>query len=138
MDRRTAIASLGALALGLACPALAAAQNNAGAKPKPGASQRRGGGLRRFDAALAKLNLTTDQKAKIKKASDDAKAKTRAIRQGPGTPQEKRPKTREVMKSFRETLNAILTPEQKKQLRAEMAKDRPAGAGKAGAKKTGG
>jgi hypothetical protein len=99
------------------------------AKPgqKAGARKRQPGGMKRLETALAKLNLSADQKTKVDKLIADAKADGKKLRTAQGTPEEKRAKRRASSKAFRQKLNAILTPAQRTQIRASMPK-RPAGA----------
>lgn len=132
MKRWMTSISAALLGLSLATGSLAAP---ATAPAKPGVQgQRRGGGpVKRFEAALAKLNLTPDQKTKVDKLMADTKAQALKVRQGAGTPEEKRTKSRELMKGFRAKLNAILTPEQEAKLKEAMPK-RPGGQKNAKAK----
>jgi Spy/CpxP family protein refolding chaperone len=127
------------IALSVSVPAFSApeaaapaAQAQAG---KPGKGRgRAGGGFKRMDTALAKLNLTAEQKPKVDAAIKSAKDEAKKIREGAGTPEEKRPKMRELQKNLRAKLQAILTPEQQKQLKEATARKRD-GAGAAGAAK---
>jgi len=103
--------------------AVMAAQAEAPAPEKaPAKAAGRGnrGQIQRFKNALAKLTLTDDQKKKVDEAVTATQAEMKKIREGEGTPQEKRPKNQAAIKAFREKLNTILTPEQQKQLREEM------------------
>lgn len=111
----TALAA-GVLALSVFAPTAAQAAEQA---PKPARGQRAGGG-KRLQAALAKLNLTAEQKPKVDAAVKATSEEMKKIRQGAGTPQEKRPKLREAQKGLITKLQSILTPEQQNQLKAEM------------------
>jgi Spy/CpxP family protein refolding chaperone len=113
-------------------PAAQAGQAQAGA-PRKGKG-RAGGGFKRMEDALAKLNLTAEQKPKVDAAIKAAKDEAKKVREGGGTPQEKRPKMREVQKTLREKLQTILTPDQQKQLKEATARKKNA-AGAAGAAK---
>lgn len=127
MKRWMITLAAGVMAASLVVPALAApGAPGAGKQARQGAQGRKGGqrGMKRLQGALAKLNLTADQKTKIDALSEATKAEVKKIQAGSGTPEEKRPKMRAAMRAFREKLNAILTPEQQKQLREEMQKGR--------------
>lgn len=66
--------------------------------------------------AFAKLNLSEDQKAKIKPLFDQQHQQVMAVRQDSSlTPQQKRDKIREIRQSTMAQLNSILTPEQQQQ-----------------------
>ena len=124
------ITKLAAAVLGLSLAAAVCAAPEAGAPKKPGQKGAKGqnaGGPHRLQAALAKLNLTTDQKTRIDKLIADSRAENKKLRTAAGTPEEKKAKRREAGKAFRQKLNAILTPAQQAQLKEAMPK-RPAGA----------
>ena len=134
------ITQLAAVAVGLSLTTAAYAAPEAGAAPKKpgqkGAKGQKAGGGKRMEMALAKLNLTPDQKTKIDKLIADSKAEGKKLRTAEGTPEEKKAKRREAGKAFRQKLNAILTPAQQAQLKEARPK-RPATARKpktAGAK----
>jgi len=139
MKRWINILAASLFALSVSAPAFSApaATAQAGqaqaAKPAKGKG-RAGGGFKRLDAALAKLNLTAEQKPKVDAAVKTAKDDAKKLRESAGTPQEKRPKNREIQKTLREKLMAILTPEQQKQLKEATARKKDA-AGAAGAAK---
>jgi len=61
----------------------------------------------------ASLNLTSDQTTKVNGIFDDAKKQLDAISP---TDEEARNKSREIMRSTRDKLNGVLTPEQQKQI----------------------
>jgi periplasmic protein CpxP/Spy len=150
MNRCFAVLAAGAVALSftLTGPAPAMAQNDQGkaAQGEQRQGQRQGaqrggqrgqrGGQRapggRLQAALAKLNLNADQKTKIKAVTDDSEAQLKKIRDGQGTPEEKREKSRPIMQNTREKVMAILTPEQRKQLEAELGSARRGAEGRRG------
>lgn len=135
MKRWMNILAASLIALSVSVPAFSAPDAAAPAAKaqagKPGKGKgRAGGGFKRMDDALAKLNLTAEQKPKVDAAIKDAKAEAKKIRESGGTPEEKRPKMRELQKGLRDKLQAILTPEQLKQLKEATARKRD-GAGAA-------
>ena len=70
-----------------------------------------------------KLNLTDDQKAKLKPIFEDQMQQMKAVRDDSSLSQEqKRAKMKSIHESFQDKINAVLTPEQQakfKQLRQE-------------------
>lgn len=71
------------------------------------------------------LNLSQDQKDKIKKLDDEIKPKMQAIRDDASlSDDDKKAKSRELMKDRRDKVNEILTPEQKTKLEEKMKKMR--------------
>lgn len=130
------------LAVGVVFPAAAQNTGAAGAAQKPAAgaaakkaNRQRGG---RMGAALAKLNLTADQKTKIQAIQQDARVEGRKLKQSGVTGEALKAKRREMGKKNIERIMAVLTADQQKALKAEMAKGRGAGkaAGKGKAAKT--
>ncbi len=90
-----------------------------------------GGPIARLQEGLAKLNLTDDQKAKVKELVEATRAKAQELRkddgnQGPPSP-EMREKMRPVIEEFHAKLKEILTPEQMNQLKEQSGG--PGGAG---------
>ena len=60
-----------------------------------------------------KLNLTDDQKAKLKPILQDQMQQIKAVHQDSSlSPEQKRAKVKSVRESFHEQVNAVLTPEQ--------------------------
>ena len=94
-----------------------------GAGPRTG---QNGGPFSYFDKLrdnLSKLDLTDDQKAKIKELGDDLKAKGQALREeaqngGQGV----REKVRDLFQETRQKLAGILTPDQQEKLREMMGR----------------
>jgi len=88
-----------------------------------------------FAAMLAKLNLTDDQKASIKKIEQDTMAAVKAV-QGDKSLDEaaKTAKITEIRKAGREKILAVLTPEQKAQLKQMMENARDRGGARRPAK----
>ena len=70
-----------------------------------------------------KLNLTDDQKAKLKPILEDQMQQMKAVRDDTSLSQDqKRAKIKSIHESFHEQINAVLTPEQQakfKQMRQE-------------------
>jgi Spy/CpxP family protein refolding chaperone len=64
-----------------------------------------------------KLNLTDEQKAKIKAATDQFQVEAKAA-EALTTPKEKRQANNKARKTYADAVNAALTPEQQKQLAA--------------------
>ena len=92
---------------------------------------RRQGGRRQSPmvAALATLNLTADQQARVKTVTDKNQADSRALRQDQSlSPQQRREKSRELNRKMTDDINAILTPEQQTKLKQEMRTRQAGGA----------
>jgi Spy/CpxP family protein refolding chaperone len=76
------------------------------------------GGL---EAAVQGLNLTDDQKAKVKELFADAKTKHQAISNDASlSDEQKKVKTKELHGATMAKLNEVLTPEQQTELKAKM------------------
>ncbi len=76
------------------------------------------GGL---EAAVQSLNLTDDQKAKVKEIFADAKAKHQAVSNDASLNEEqKKAKTKELHGAIMAKLNEVLTPEQQTELKTKM------------------
>ena len=76
------------------------------------------GGL---EAAVQSLNLTDDQKAKVKDIFADAKTKHQAISSDASLSEEqKKAKTKELHGAIMAKLNEVLTPEQQTELKTKM------------------
>lgn len=91
--------------------------------------------LDRLRSTINELNLTDEQKPKVDKAFEEAQAKIQKIRENPDADrQEMGQKLREVYTALRENIGAILTDEQREQLRTKLAQvfRGAAGAGAAG------
>lgn len=133
MKRWINVLAASLIALSVTVPAITAPVAAQAQAAKPGKGKgRAGGGFKRLDDALAKLNLTAEQKPKVDVAVKAAKDEAKKVRESGGTPEEKRPKMREIQKNLREKLQTILTPEQQKQLKEATARKKDA-AGAAGA-----
>ena len=126
-----AVVAAGALAWALALPAAAQGAGEKPGKPKAAAGQpadarpagggRRGGGFQMYRQAAEKLGLNADQKAKVDRILTDSRAEMKKIREGAGTPQEKRPKVQALRKATRQKIDAVLTPPQREKLKTMMA-----------------
>jgi Spy/CpxP family protein refolding chaperone len=97
------------------------------------AGGRLGGGIQRFQAAMADLNLTDDQKPKVDAALADAKKAFADVapqlqQGGPPSP-EAREKIRTAMEDLRNKLMAILNPDQQEKLKAALQRGGPGGQG---------
>jgi protein CpxP len=76
-----------------------------------------------------RLNLTEDQKEKIRPVLQDESKQLKALHEDTSlTPEQRRAKAREIHRATREQINPILTPEQQEQLK-EMHRRRPRGTG---------
>lgn len=112
--------AVGALALSLSAISLAQEAGPVGGAPK--ATKRASGPLARATKlnheVLAQLNLTDDQKAKVKdldtKANEDLK-KAAADAKVSGDKLAAKEKAKTILKDYRKDLVAILTPDQQKQ-----------------------
>ena len=137
MNRWIRVLTASVLTLTVSAPVLVVSARPAlaqAAKPAKGKGKA-GGGMKRLETALEKLNLTPEQKPKVEAVVKEAKAEAKKISDGTGTPQEKRPQMREVQKKLRDKLTAILTPEQQKQFKEATARKKDGAAGAAKPKK---
>ena len=86
----------------------------------PGQGKRQGRGNRQQPPilrALASLDLTAEQKAKIDPLVEKYRADVRAL-----SPEERRTKQRDLTQTLVKDVNAVLTPEQQAKLKMEMAR----------------
>ncbi|HEY7118291.1 MAG TPA: hypothetical protein VH475_17010 [Tepidisphaeraceae bacterium] len=97
--------------------------------------------LQNVQAKLAELNLTDDQKVKVRSAFEETRRKFQELRPqlqgGPPSP-ELREKIRTTLEDFRKQLDDILTPEQREKIRDAIPggpQGRPGGAGRPTGKK---
>ena len=110
---------------GLVSLGLAAALTVPGALAKPQtASQTAGKEMGMHDkmqAAVESLNLTDDQKAKVKDIFADAKTKKQALSNDASLNEEqKKAKMKELHSATMAKLNEVLTPEQQTELKSKM------------------
>lgn len=113
----------GLVSLGVAAAlAVALAPANSQATPAPQAAAKEmkmhHEGL---EAAVQSLNLTDDQKAKVKDIFADAKSKHQAISSDASLSEEqKKAKTKELHSATMAKLNEVLTPDQQTELKTKM------------------
>jgi Spy/CpxP family protein refolding chaperone len=76
----------------------------------------------KLQAALDSLNLTDDQKAKVKDIHADAKTKRQAVLTDASLNEDqKRAKMKELHEGLLTKLNEVLTPDQQAELKSKMA-----------------
>jgi Spy/CpxP family protein refolding chaperone len=110
-------ATAGLLAF-IATPAALMAQDASQSTPQDQAATAQPG--HRHGDELAKLNLTDDQKAQVKKIHESTRAQMDAVKNDTTlTAEQKQAKMKELHKSTREQVKQLLTPEQLKQLKAD-------------------
>lgn len=104
---------LGVLAMGSIQPAMA---QIAGRSAKPGLlAQRR---LHHWNALAKRLQLTDEQKAKIKSIVDNAREQAQKIRADTTLPPaQKRKQLLDLRRNTRQQIGSVLTPEQRERLR---------------------
>jgi len=118
------LVSLGMVA-GLAVPVALA---NSQAAPAPQAAGKEMGMHGGLQAAVESLNLTDEQKAKVKDIFADAKTKRQAVSNDASlSDEQKKAKMKELHSSTMAKLNEVLTPEQQTELKGkiEAAKAKP-------------
>jgi Spy/CpxP family protein refolding chaperone len=98
---------------------LAPANSLAATSPQAGGKEMgMHGGLQ---AAVESLNLTDDQKAKVKDIFADAKTKKQAVSSDTSLSEEqKKAKMKEIHTSIMAKLNEVLTPDQQTELKTKM------------------
>jgi Spy/CpxP family protein refolding chaperone len=76
------------------------------------------------DTELSKLNLSDDQKAQVKKIREDAQMQMDAVKNDTAlSADQKQAKMQQIHKSSHQQVEQVLTPEQRKQMKAdEMAR----------------
>ena len=115
--------TLNVLALVVLTSAIPAFAQSTRPTARPGPGERFGGGmfLDRLKENLAKLDLTDEQKTKIKDVFEDIKPKAEALRQQVQSgSDEAREKVRDLFQETRRKLGEILTPEQRQKLMESM------------------
>lgn len=95
--------------------------------PQGDAGQQQSGQMRHGQAQdneLAKLNLTDDQKAQVKKIHEDMRAQAEAVKSDSTlSADQQHAKLEGIRKSAHEQVKQLLTPDQRKQMKAdEMAR----------------
>ena len=98
------------------------------AAPAAQATEKHSGMHDKLQAALDSLNLTDDQKAKIKDIFADAKTKHQAVSTDASLNEDqKKAKLKELHESTMAKMNEVLTPDQQAELKSKMgdAKAKP-------------
>ena len=117
------------VSLGLvAALAVPVALANSQATPAPQAAGKEMGMHGGLQAAVESLNLTDDQKAKVKDIFADAKTKRQAVSSDASlSDEQKKAKMKELHSATMAKLNEVLTPEQQTELKSKMesAKAKP-------------
>jgi len=112
----------GLVSLGMvAALAVPLAVANSQATPAPQAAGKEMGMHGGLQAAVESLNLTDDQKAKVKDIFADAKTKRQAVSSDTSlTDDQKKAKMKELHSAAMANLNEVLTPEQQAELKSKM------------------
>jgi len=111
------LALSGALFLSSAVYSVGAQTQNETPNPPATAMQERG--LRRHGFDRPRLNLTDDQKAKLKSLHESVRQQAQALRNDTTlSAEEKRAKIRSLRESTRQQFQSVLTPEQQEQMKA--------------------
>ncbi len=112
----------GLVSLGMvAALAVPLALANPQAAPAPQAAAKEMGMHAGLQAAVESLNLTDDQKAKVKDIFADAKTKRQAVSNDASlSDDQKKAKMKELHSGTMAKLNEVLTPEQQTQLKSKM------------------
>ena len=110
------------LALSIAVPAIVSGGSvlaaPAQAKAQKGQAKGKGKGpVARIQNVMPQLNLTAEQKPKVDEALKAASDQIAKAHEGVTDPKEKAKVSRPIMKSLREKLNGILTPDQQSKLK---------------------
>ena len=117
------------------CSAFAQVAGPTGLPPQTPAGQKHGDRLGKKEMArineeiLAKLNLTDDQKTKLKTHEEEMKTKLAGLRKaakGSANPEEAKEKVKEIRKENQAFMKSVLTKEQMREmmrLRREAVKD---------------
>jgi Spy/CpxP family protein refolding chaperone len=119
----------GLVSLGMvAALAVPVALANSQATPAPQAAGKEMGMHGGLQAAVESLNLTDDQKAKVKDIFADAKTKRQAVSSDASlSDEQKKARMKELHSATMAKLNEVLTPEQQTELKSKMeaAKTKP-------------
>jgi len=119
----------GLVSLGMvAALAVPVALANSQATPAPQAAGKEMGMHGGLQATVESLNLTDDQKAKVKDIFADAKTKRQAVSSDASlSDEQKKAKMKELHSATMAKLNEVLTPEQQTELKSKMegAKAKP-------------
>ena len=105
----------------VAALAVPVALANPQATPAPQAAGKEMGMHGGLQAAVESLNLTDDQKAKVKDIFADAKTKRQAVSSDASlSDEQKKAKMKELHSATMAKLNEVLTPEQQAELKSKM------------------
>jgi protein CpxP len=127
MLRSALLLGAGILALGILPEASGAQQNQQDQTAPAQQASPAPGGRMHGQKMLQELSLTEDQQAQIKKIHQDAKAKADAIRADNSlTDADRQAKIRAIRRASMKQVHAVLTPEQREQLREKMRERRAA------------
>lgn len=128
MTKTLALAALvaGSLLAGITLQAQdAPADKPPGAQGGPGGPGKHGPN---FDKIAKELNLTDDQKTKMKAVLEEERTQMKALHQDTSLSKEERQaKMKEIRESTRSAIKQILTPEQLKKWEKHMQHNRPPG-----------
>lgn len=122
MRRGLAILVAGGLAASLAAGAGAAAPNAKGERPGKAAHKQK---QARLAGALERLNLSSEQQERIRAIRMRQRAELQALKGG-GDKAAMKGHLKDLKTKYRAEIMAVLTPDQRRQLKAEMKKARAA------------
>jgi Spy/CpxP family protein refolding chaperone len=112
-------ATAGLLAM-IATPAALMAQDASQSNPQGQDQAAATQAGHRHEDELAKLNLTDDQKAQVKKIHENMRAQMDAVKGDTTlTAEQKQAKMKELHKTSHEQVKQLLTPDQRKQMKAD-------------------
>ena len=120
MERNRMVAkwALAAVLCGLMTTGIAKAQATPDSSSDP--SARQGGAPDRLEHMSQQLNLTPEQKEKLRPMLEQEQKQMIELRHDPNlTEEQKRAKEREIHQSFRPQLENVLTPQQRTQFREQ-------------------
>jgi periplasmic protein CpxP/Spy len=121
------------LGTSLACGSGVLLAQQAGGMTKSEVQEDKSSAQAHLQAMAKQLNLTDEQKEKLKPILTSEAEEVTALRNGPAlTPQQKRAKMMEIGEKYRPQINAVLTPEQQekwKAMRQEMMEKHKGAAG---------
>ena len=124
LTKTIALAALVAGGL-LAGTAASPAQDHTNSPPAHGPGLR---GRPNLDQIATDLDLTADQKAKVKAVLDEQQTKRQALQEDTSlTPEDKRAKNKELREATQAKLKEILTADQWEQWQKRMQRNRPPG-----------
>ncbi len=122
MKTSTAVRGLVYIGLGLTFTIPALFATNFAAKSATQTAEAHQAMRDRYQEAVNELNLTDDQKGKVKDIFDEARTKRQDIMKDNSlTDDQKKEKMKELHSDTRTSVNEILTPDQRNQLKEKMA-----------------